>query len=158
MAQTEHGALIVAANRAGLSVSDFTKLLAEGLKKCTICKEWKNKTCFVKDKARKDGLSTRCSDCNRALWILRDITRGPQSKIDLRDGDKVQARARINIDIKLKLRPNPNDLHCSICGHKGADARHEYHHIMGYSPENHCNVLPLCSKCHHEEDKNNVEN
>jgi hypothetical protein len=70
---------------------------------------------------------------------------------DPRDGDKIQARHLINQDIKHGKRPDPDDLHCAHCGHKGPDRRHEYHHHMGYVARHHYDVIPLCSKCHHEE-------
>jgi len=148
MAQTEKGAIMIAAKKAGLSVAEYTNRLAKGLKKCTVCKEWKLLCNFTGDGSRKDGRASKCIDCNRALWVFREITHGPQNQTPRRNGDKQQARRRINVDINVGIRPNPNSLYCSMCGHIGDDKRHEYHHILGYSPEHHCDVLPLCSACH----------
>ena len=36
------------------------------MKKCTICKQDKNLTCFNKNKSRKDGLNTICRKCSNA--------------------------------------------------------------------------------------------
>jgi hypothetical protein len=35
------------------------------MKRCSLCKEWKDKSCFVKHVTRKDGLHNRCKNCCR---------------------------------------------------------------------------------------------
>lgn len=147
MAQTKDGAIKVAAKKAGLSVEKYIEFISSGLKKCTICKEWKNIDDFSNDRSRADGHSSRCDNCSKALWRIKSMN--SNKRIKRRDGDKEQAKARINQDIKAGLRPDPDTLFCSLCGHKGKDRRHEYHHIQGYSVMHHYDVLPLCSKCHH---------
>lgn len=155
MAVIKKGAIKIAARKAGLSVPEYTNRIANDLKKCTICKQWKNKNdAFLKDKSRHDGISPRCIICSKAIWRRRSMmSKISKKRIVRRDGDKIQARARINSDIEMGFRPNPNDLYCSLCGHKGGDRRHEYHHILGYEKEHHYDVLPLCSKCHGKERK-----
>ena len=149
MAQTKEGAVIVAAKKAGLTVPEYLAKIANGLKKCTLCKEWKELSSFANDSSRWDGKTVSCSQCTKALWRIRSMNGNQPAKP--RDGDKLQARHLVNLSVLSKFRPNPNDLYCSLCGHKGEDRRHEYHHICGYSKEHHYDVLPLCSKCHHME-------
>lgn len=71
-----------------------------------------------------------------------------------RDGDKVQARQRVNVEVRTGRRPHPNTLPCVDCGHvwsKG-ERRHEYDHHLGYAPEHHLDVEPVCTLCHHARD------
>ena len=147
MAQTKEGAIKTASKKAGLTVQEYLDKISSGLKKCTICKVWKPLDCFNKNKAAHNGLSASCKDCQKALWRLRAMT--GHKRIKRRSGDKKQAKSRIIHDVVLGLRPHPKDLFCAICGHKGDDKRHEYHHWQGYSAMHHYDVLPLCSKCHH---------
>jgi hypothetical protein len=35
------------------------------MKWCNVCKAWKEKSCFAKDKKAKDGLSYRCKECGK---------------------------------------------------------------------------------------------
>lgn len=158
MAQTAEGAIKVAAGRIGLSVSEYVARQSAGLKRCTKCGGWRPRSAFQKDSTRYDGLTAACGDCRRQINRKRyepvpegdRATPGP-ARVERRDGDTLQARARINADVRQGLRPNPNDLHCALCGHKGNDRRHEYHHHMGYGRDHHYDVLPLCARCHHEE-------
>lgn len=150
MGQTPEGAMKAAAKRVGLPLGEYLERLANGLKRCTICCEWKAVDLFNADRTRSDGRSARCKRCAKAIWRRRSL-RSNKPRKPRRDGDKLQARSRINHDVRLGLRPDPNSLHCAICGHKGEDRRHEYHHLMGYAPEHHYDVLPLCSRCHSEE-------
>ena len=149
MAQTKEGAIKIAAKKAGVTLDQYLKNISYGLKKCTICKQWMDIKSFSNDKSRKDGKSSRCRDCSRVIWRLKSMTSNKRK--DRRDGDCNQARKRVNSDVEMGLRPDPNDLYCVICGHKGKDRRHEYHHHQGYSAYHHYDVIPLCSKCHHKE-------
>lgn len=67
-----------------------------------------------------------------------------------RDGDAVQARQRINVEVRTGYRPHPNTLPCTDCGHvwKPGERRHEYDHHLGYAPEHHLSVEPVCTLCH----------
>lgn len=148
MAQTHEGAIKIAAKKAGLSIDEYLTKINNGYKKCTICEKWKFIDEFNKDKSRADGYSSRCKPCSTAIFRIKSMNTHPRQV--RRDGDKIQARSRINIDITNGLRPDPNSLYCSLCGHKGNDRRHEYHHVQGYEKEHHYDVLPLCTKCHHK--------
>jgi len=152
MAQTHEGAIKIAAKKAGISISEYVARISSGKKKCTICKEWLDIDNFDADKSRCDRKAARCKICAKAIWRRKAMTSNKRS--ERRDGDKKQARIRINHDIKAGIRPNPNDLYCSLCGHKGLDKRHEYHHTQGYSAMHHYDVLPLCSSCHHKKHPN----
>jgi len=71
-----------------------------------------------------------------------------------RDGDKVQARQRINVEVRTGRRPHPNTLPCTDCGHVWSEGerRHEYDHHLGYAPEHHYDVQPVCTLCHSARD------
>lgn len=152
------GVMKIAAKRCGLSLENYQAKIAAGLKRCIFCEEWKSVDQFKADATRWDGRNAGCTECRAARSqeanpVLSDLFRlpaGPQ-RIERRKGDRAQARARINADITNGLRPNPNDLYCVLCGHKGTDRRHEYHHVMGYEEMHYYDVLPLCSRCHHLE-------
>ncbi len=159
------GILKIAAKKCGLSLEQYQGRIAQGLKRCTFCEEWKAVDAFATDSSRWDGLTQGCTECrnSRARELYDPVSElfclpaGPQ-RILRRKGDKAQAKSRINHDVELGLRPNPNSLHCVKCGHKGTDKRHEYHHVMGYAEMHHYDVLPLCSTCHHEEHPRGREN
>lgn len=71
-----------------------------------------------------------------------------------RDGDKKQARQRINVEVRAGRRPHPNLLPCTDCGHVWVEdeRRHEYDHHLGYAPEHHLEVQPVCTTCHARRD------
>jgi len=64
MAQTKDGAIKCAAKKAGISVAEYLERIEAGLKKCTICKQWKSISSFAKDRSRFDGLKSKCHDCD----------------------------------------------------------------------------------------------
>lgn len=152
------GAFKRGAKLAGISFQEYIFRLDSGLKRCIRCREWISLDKFCEDNTRWDGWAAKCADCNNRLNRDRYIpipfhavkipgpTRQPS-----RDDDKIQARSRVNKDVVCGLRPDPNALHCVLCGHKGTDRRHEYHHYMGYAAQHHFEVFPLCSKCHHDQ-------
>jgi 5-methylcytosine-specific restriction endonuclease McrA len=152
------GVFKTAARRSGLTLDEYITRLDSGDKRCIVCKNWLPRSQFNPDTTRWDGMDAKCTICRNATardaYVpVPDDQRQPKGppRYEPRDGDKVQARHLINKDIRNGVRPNPNDLHCAHCGHKGADRRHEYHHHMGYAARNHYDVIPLCSKCHHDE-------
>lgn len=159
------GVLKIAAKKGGLSLEEYQGRLASGLKRCTFCEEWKAIDQFAADATRWDGKTAGCIECRNGrsqeaydpVQILLRLPAGP-ARIARRSGDKAQAKARINSDVEHGLRPNPNDLFCAKCGHKGSDRRHEYHHVMGYEELHHYDVLPFCSRCHHEEHPRGKQN
>lgn len=57
------GVLKIAAKKSGLSFDEYMDRVNSGLKRCTKCNEWKNKTEFNKDQSRGDGLSAKCISC-----------------------------------------------------------------------------------------------
>lgn len=152
------GVAKTAARRSGLTPEEYEARRAAGLKRCVACREWRSIERFGNDATRGDGRSATCLDCGnersrvtyRPVPLEERLRLGPP-RIAARDGDRKQARARINADVDGGLRPDPNDLFCALCGHKGPDRRHEYHHAMGYAPEHHNDVLALCTRCHHAE-------
>ena len=152
------GAFKASAAQIGISFEEYISLIESGKKCCTICKSWKCRSEFSRDKSRWDGLDAKCGDCRSELnkrghtiVCAEEMRRfGPAQKPYI-DNDKMQARYLVNKQVKNGHRPNPNDLHCALCGHKGDDKRHEYHHHMGYSEMHVYDVLSVCSTCHHGE-------
>lgn len=147
-----------AAVRSGLSLDEYLARIQSGQKRCVRCKAWKAADSFNVDASRWDGRYAQCVDCQQAQHRAAYVPVPPElrkpmgpAREDPRDGDKLQARHLINMDVQAGRRANPNELHCTACGHKGPDRRHEYHHHMGYAARHHYDVIPLCSTCHHEE-------
>jgi 5-methylcytosine-specific restriction endonuclease McrA len=64
MAQTKEGAIKCAAKKADISVDEYLERTGAGLKKCTICKQWKSIQFFAKDLSRFDGLKSKCRTCD----------------------------------------------------------------------------------------------
>ncbi len=60
-----------------------------------------------------------------------------------RHPDRVAARNAVKKAIRTMQLPQPKDVNCD-CGNK-AD---HWHHHLGYAPEHHLDVVPLCRKCH----------
>lgn len=75
-----------------------------------------------------------------------------------RAGDKKQACQRINVEVRTGRRVHPNELPCTDCGHihTPGQRRHEYDHHLGYAPEHHLDVEPVCTSCHANRDGANT--
>lgn len=141
--------------------SEFTrlknlKLVQEGFKWCTKCKDSHPLEEFGKDSSRWDGLSAKCLKSSRVL-VKKDMKGVPRGLrgwvLPARDGDKKQARRRVNYLVEQKRIPKPNDLPCVDCGHiMGTDKvpRHEYDHPKGYGSKEQLTVDAVCSPCHHK--------
>ena len=61
--------------------------------------------------------------------------------------NRVLARQRIWWKVKSGQLPRPDTLQCHFCGHKAI----QYHHYLGYEPEQWLNVVPSCRKCDKEQ-------
>jgi hypothetical protein len=70
------------------------------------------------------------------------------------DQAKILARSRVNVAVRFGRMPYPNTLPCKDCGHVWAPGqrRHEYDHHLGYAPEHHYDVEPVCTLCHAKRD------
>lgn len=65
MAQTREGAIIVAAQRTGVTVEFYLEQLATGLKWCWRCRVWRGANTFRHDRSRWDGLNAACQVCSK---------------------------------------------------------------------------------------------
>jgi len=156
MAQTPEGARRTAAKHAGISFAEYLDLESAGQKRCTACKTWHDLSAFALDRTRHDGLTAQCRESRngraRRAYVPqpRRVFRG-RSFVPARDGDRKQAERRINYFVEAGLIPPPNSQPCIDCGHvwKRGGKRHEYDHYLGYAPQNHEQVQPVCSTCHH---------
>lgn len=111
---------------------------------CTICKRELNESCFNKNKARKDGLTTNCKDCQKAYNDKRKF----KQKLQLTH--KVCTMCKQDLDISLfNLCSSNNDGHearCRKC-QNNAEAR------LLYYKERNSEIKPdieykICSKCY----------
>jgi hypothetical protein len=153
MAQTPEGALKVAAKKAGVSVEEYRRRQASGLKHCVRCRGWHELSAFGRDRTRHDGLAPSCRESigkwNRERYSPKARTKPPGPPPNPpRDGDKLQARQRVNVLVRTGKLVNPNEIGCVECGHMGDDRRHEYDHYLGYAAEHHLDVEVVCSVCH----------
>lgn len=58
--------------------------------------------------------------------------------------DRGRARGAIASAVNSRRLPSPQDLYCAFCG----EAAEEYHHYLGYAPEQTFAVWPVCRECH----------
>lgn len=153
MSQTREGALKIKAKIAGVSIDEYRKIIASGMKWCTGCKMFHALSLFNKDSSRSDGLSCTCKIVsnvrNKKRYVPKvRLRHGPEIN-PARDGDKKQARRRINVEVRTGKRLHPGKIACVDCGHTGNDRRHEYDHYLGYSSQHHYDVEAVCTRCHH---------
>lgn len=158
------GAFKTAAAKCGLTLDQYLRRIERGEKRCTDCEQWKSRDEFAVDRSRWDGLATKCAPCasergkaGHECVPLEDLSVSGPPRLPISDGDKVRARQLVNMEVKRGRRPNPNSLFCALCGHLGDDRRHEYHHHMGYAAEHVFDVIALCSLCHANEHREQVE-
>lgn len=152
------GAEKTAARRIGLLVDDYRAKIVDGLKWCTLCRVWHEKSNFAVDSTRAGGLSPKCRDSKNTFQISLKpgrVRKRPDFPIgrrrtEPRDDDRVQARGRVTHLVNFELIPPANSLPCSDCGHVSVegDKTHEYDHHLGYGPEHHEDVQPVCRRCH----------
>jgi hypothetical protein len=155
------GIMKIAAKRAGLTLEAYQRRLDGGEKWCTRCKDWHQRSDFGKDQSRGDGLTAQCAigrnSSSRQSYVPRPRPKPGRRFVAVRCGDKKQAVHRVNYLVHIGILPNPNAIACTDCGHTGADKRHEYDHYKGYDAENHENVQPVCTACHHRRERERVK-
>lgn len=61
-----------------------------------------------------------------------------------RDKHKMRARYALNRAVDTGKLPPATECQCFVCGNPAK----EYHHYLGYEPEHHLDVKPVCKKCH----------
>ena len=155
MPQTPQGARKVAAAKAGITVAEYERRIADGQSWCTGCKAWHPRADFGADVTRGSGIAATCIAGRKARYAayyvpkVRTQPPGP-APLPGRDGDKLQARARVNLAIKAGRLLPPGDLPCVDCGHAtgSGERRHEYDHFLGYAAEHHLHVEAVCTRCH----------
>lgn len=135
------GVMKQAAQRVGVTVEEYERRVAAGLKWCTACKAWQPRSEFVVDRSRSDGLRARC------LGAGRGRPRGH------RDADKEAARQLVGRFVHEGSMPHPNRLPCTDCGHEWSEGerRHEYDHYLGYGYA--LAVQAVCTLCHADREK-----
>lgn len=132
------GAAKTAARRTGLSLSDYQARVAAGEKWCTGCKAWHRRGDFPRDRSRSDGLKAKC--------LVADHGTPRAARDPLREA----ARRAVAYAVRTGRLAHAGDVPCTDCGHFNGDRRHEYDHFLGYEPEHHLSVEPVCTTCHAE--------
>lgn len=87
------------------------------VKKCHICKQDKEVSMFYKDKTRKDGYSSRCKECDKA------ICRNKNHKNYRSNYQKRYLQSKLKIFKLLK-----NKLKCCLCPESNSECL-DFHHI-----------------------------
>lgn len=80
----------------------------------------------------------------REKYRAKDKYRALQVERRKRDPLKSKARYRLNSAVKYGHLARPDSLPCHECGEPACD----YHHHLGYEPEHHFDVIPVCRPCH----------
>lgn len=118
---------------------------------CTICKRELDESCFNKNKARKDGLTTNCKDCQKAYNDKRKL----KPKINVTH--KICTSCKQDLDISsfnlCSCTKDGHEARCRKC-QNNAEARLQYY------KERNNEIKPkithkICSKCGQDLDINN---
>ena len=132
------GVLKVAAKRLGLSLEQYQKNIDNGLKWCTVCKQWRPQELFGIDKYRGSGLRAPCFTCSRVHQRKQRRCLAPSKNI------QQKAAYTVNRAIKKGYLADPKSLPCINCGNQAEN----YHHHLGYDRNHWLDVQALCKKCH----------
>jgi len=140
MAQTKHGAQLVAAQKIGVSVSGYDRMIRLGFKWCYKCREWNLRSMFGMDNSRHDKKKAKCFNCTRVEPLRKRRLRRPSVKQGNRAAEAVRQA------IKRGILPPVQTQFC-ICGNQAKN----YHHYKGYAKENFLDVVPVCVSCHRKD-------
>lgn len=131
-------------------------------KVCRVCKRLRALSQFNKNRARKDGLDTRCRDCNAAhMRAYAQTERGKErlraSTVRHRTGPigscKEKARLLIKAEVKAGRLCPASEHVCECCTRRPAA---EWHHDSYRTRGHWLKVRALCKVCHdrwHRENK-----
>ncbi len=75
---------------------------------------------------------------------VREYRNAKMRKYRARNPVKNAARQAVREAKRRGLIPNAKELSCRFCGKPAS----EYHHLYGYEPEHHLDIIPLCDTCH----------
>lgn len=141
MPGTREGVLRGAATHLGLTLEEYLGRIEAGLKWCTGCRAWHDRSAFSRDRTTGDGLKTDCVAASRAR---------PRRKRE--KDDRLRARVTVHRAYQRGDLPHPNAVPCVDCGHVWADGerRHEYDHHNGYDEPHWLDVEAVCTTCHAE--------
>lgn len=101
MSQTPQGAALIAAKKAGLTLTEYLARRAAGLKRCTKCKTWREVALFNLDATRFDGRNAKCQTCVRV--VVRKCWKGRPSTFKGRH-HTAEAKAKIGAVHRGKQR------------------------------------------------------
>lgn len=135
------GARTTAAGRLGLTLTQYDEKIGNGEKWCTACKAWHPVGYFPRDRTRSDGRKAKCLAAERGK---PRFPRNPRHE---------RARSAVSYAVRMGRLPRASAVLCTDCGHLGSDRRHEYDHYLGYEPEHHLHVEPVCTTCHADRER-----
>lgn len=153
MPQTPKGARLLAARRQGITLEEYVRREASGLKWCSRCRAWEPLSAFGKDASRCDGMAASCH-LSRSKHAKETYTPRPRPApgrrfVAARANDIKQAERRVNHLVAIGLLPRPETLPCADCGRSATPKKpNQYHHHRGYGPAAHESVVSLCRSCH----------
>lgn len=119
-------------------------------KKCayTMFKKWEAEK--IKDPEYVCKRSKQASEWARKNPEKRSAIAIRRNKKELEKcPEKVRARALVNQRVRFGRMPKASSLKCSHCEQMAA----HYHHHNGYAFENRYDVVPVCVRCHREQDQ-----
>lgn len=121
-------------------------------KRCSTCRIDLPRANFSRMAAAKDGLCSRCKDCNAVYqrsWRrkqpdLKERTRRSLKAYVARNPDRTAARRAVKYRVRTQQMPPAVTLPCVDC----AAPAHHYDHHLGYDKAHQLDVQPVCRRCH----------
>lgn len=149
---------ITAAKRIGLPVEDYVANLKAGLKWCTSCKQWHQRSIFTVDKSRGDGLTASCR--GRATRAPKTLLTKEEKRLRAREsyrryyagkgGAAIRAsktaRRRGTTPIPPWWREEQLELGCAYCEAPADTMDHVVPISLG-GPTRPENMAPACRSC-----------
>ena len=145
-------------------------------KRCPTCKDTLPVSLFWKNSTKKDGRASCCKSCEnerKKRYLKTEKGQAMQRAAEKKYGrsekgratnrrwqhtekgrvasmvalwkfpDRRRARSAVSSAVRAGRLPKIKTQNCVDCGLPAA----HYHHVLGYEPEHHLDVVPLCRLC-----------
>jgi hypothetical protein len=120
-------------------------------KQCSKCKQIKSISDFRQRTDSKDGYRHQCKKCLGFYinqWYKTEKGKKRMHihnlKYKIDHPDRRKAHKEVNNAVRAGKLSRPSNYHCRYCWNPAQ----QYHHHLGYTPENWFNVIPVCRICH----------